>query len=432
VPAPPDDLAGLLEQRGEAGEFSTSGLWELLAGAGGLPAAGLLAAGSPPPAGTSPHFGVHIPMPEGHNLAFGDGRHHVVARFGEVLLVMIDRRLFLIRAGLASGLAVPLLDTEAGRQGLARDLLGESWGGAEEWQALVRQHYTIYGTTPPAEAFFRLSSDLAALREAAGHERGEAGRSELRKAGALLAALMSEAVADLGDLPACERWARTARQAADACGDLHTRLWVRGREVVMGLYQQRPINDLLGVAEEGVALGEAQGPPRTAAWPTVLGATAQALAVAGRREEAVTVLDRTRAGFDATPDALRGGTRLGFIEDYMIFTEGYVHTYLGDYGRADTAWDTTLRLHGPERTRSSAEVELMRSLCRVRAGDTAAGVAHARETVSRLPPMHRVHTVVDLGRKVLDAVPAQERRGDDVMELRELVGGGAQRSPCPT
>jgi hypothetical protein len=59
----------------------------------------------------------------------------------------------------------------------------------------------------------------------------------------------------------------------------------------------------------------------------------------------------------------------------------------------------------------------------VRAGDIATGVAHARDTVDRLPQAHRIHTITDLGRKVIEAVPAQQRQGDEVMELRELVSG---------
>jgi hypothetical protein len=65
----------------------------------------------------------------------------------------------------------------------------------------------------------------------------------------------------------------------------------------------------------------------------------------------------------------------------------------------------------------------MRALCQVRMGDTAVGVTHARDTVSKLPPQ-RVRGVVDLGQKVLDAVSAGQRHGDEARELRELVGAG--------
>jgi hypothetical protein len=105
----------------------------------------------------------------------------------------------------------------------------------------------------------------------------------------------------------------------------------------------------------------------------------------------------------------------------MYYTESYVFTWLGDYGRAGAAQDAALGFYRPEDLISPAQVELMRALCLVRAGDTAAGVAHARDVVGRLP--YRSRPVVDLGRTVLEAVPAGRRHGGDARELRELVGG---------
>ena len=148
----------------------------------------------------------------------------------EAVISMIDRRLLL-----AGGLAVPGAGVEATRQGLARvpgrRRVGHGRGVARRRPGALR---TAAGV-PPAEAFVRLSADLAALGEAFGRERGEPARRELRKAGALLAEMMAVTVASLGDLTACRRWERTARQAADASGDLHTRLFIRGQEILHGL-----------------------------------------------------------------------------------------------------------------------------------------------------------------------------------------------------
>jgi hypothetical protein len=94
-------------------------------------------------------------------------------------------------------------------------------------------------------------------------------------------------------------------------------------------------------------------------------------------------------------------------------------SYLGDYDRADAAQDAAQRLYP-----RPAQVELMRALCLVRTGDAAVGVAHARDTVASLPLDHRDRAVIDLGQKVLDALPAGQRQEDDAMELWGLVGGG--------
>jgi hypothetical protein len=188
------------------------------------------------------------------------------------------------------------------------------------------------------------------------------------------------------------------------------------------LYQDRPVGELLSLAEESVAIGEAQGPPRTSAWPALTGATAQILAVAGRRDDAKAMLDQARDSFTAMPDGVRDGSLVNFAEHSLRFTEGFVYTYLDEYRHAEAAQDAARRLYPPEYRGGLALVELLRALCQVRMGDTAVGVAHARETVGRLPQRYRVHTVIDLGRKVLDAVPDEQRRTDEMVALGELVG----------
>jgi hypothetical protein len=366
-----------------------------------------------PPPGVAPEPGQPAGVPDGRSLALPDGPYRVMTSTGSVVDMPLDRRLFV--AGAAAG-------AETVRQGFLRSLVGDGWGSAEEWQAIVAEHHATYYTVSPAERFTRLSADITALGEAAEHERSEAGRGELRKAGAYLASLMSSTVADLGDLLGGVRWAGAARQAADTSGDLHTRLFVRGREIAMGLYQRRPLDELLRIAEDGIALGEAQGPPRTSAWPRLLGATAQALAMAGRMRDAEAALEHTRDGFDAMPDSLRDSSLLSYAEHNLRYSESYVYTYFGEYNKADAAQAAALRLYPPEYHRGPAQVEVMRGLCLVRAGDTAAGVAHALDTVSKLPPAHRVRAVVDLGRKVLDAVPVAERDRDGVREFRAWLG----------
>ncbi len=416
----PVDLAALLEAGGES---SASSLLELLAEASGFaPVTGLAPAGLVPPIGpasSSPSVsGLLAALSTGRNLAFEAGHFQIIARFGEVLLVAVDRRLFLIRAGLTPGLAIPLVHAEGTRHGLARTMLGDSRGGIEEWRIIVREHWAPFSGTP-MERFTRLQSDLSALCDVFEHERSESGQNELRQAGAMLTALMSPVAADLGDLSACRRWARTSRQLADASGDLHTRLWVRGKEVGLGLYQQRPVIELLSIAEEGIALGEAGGPQRTSAWPLLMSGAAQTLAMTGRRAEAETALDQTRDGFAAAEDSSPDGSFLSFRESNLLFTESFVYAYLDEYGKAEAAQDRALRLYS-----RPAQIELMRALCQVRMGDTTVGVAHARETIGRLPQGQRVHTVIDLGRKVIEAVPVEERRTEEAVALGQLVGSG--------
>jgi hypothetical protein len=364
--------------------------------------------------GVAPGLGQLVGVPGGRTLALPGGTYEGVEGVEEVEDMSLSRRHF--TAGV--GLAVPVITGEASRQGLLRILVGDRWASVEEWQAIVAEHFLTYYTTPPTEAFTRLSADLAALEQAFTHEHSEPGQRQLRAAGALLAQRKSEVIADLGDLPNCRRWARAARQAADASGDLHTRLWVRGREIVMGLYQQRPLSELLDLADGAVAIGREQGPPATWAWSEVLAGHAQILAVAGRKTDTETALDRVRVSVETLPDHERGdGVRLGFGEHNLRYTEGFAYAHLGDCSRAEVALDAARQLYPHPR-----EVEMMWAICMARTGDVTAGVAHARDTISQLPPAHRVRTVVDMGQRVIDAVPVAQRDEDGVMALRELVG----------
>lgn len=436
----PGHLAAMLEQPVGPGSDRDTGKEETTGGAGStarpLPPPGLLpsapfattTAGPSsltdlPPLHSSPPSTLLALASDGRTLASGNEEYQVIAVAGELVVAVLNRRRFVAGVGLAPGLVqlVPGGD-EAARQGLARTMLGDAWGSADEWQAIVREHCTTF-TGGPAEKYVRLSADLSALNTAFQHERSETGQSELRKAGAVLSALMSSVVASLGDLPACVRWARTARQLADASGDLHTRLWVRGREVAMGLYQQRSLGELLTLADEAIAIGLGQGPPRTSAWPQLLAGTAQGLAMANRPDEAQAALNHTRDSFNAlSDDVLRDGSLLGASEHNLWYAESYVFTYLGDYSKADLAQEAALRLCPSEEGRGPARVEVMRALCQVRAGDIPAGITHARNTISQLVPAQRVRTIVDLGQKVIEAVPVEQRQGDEVRELGVLVG----------
>ncbi len=358
-------------------------------------------------------------MSGGRTMPLPDGLYRVITSTGEVMVMVIDRRLFV-----GAGLAVPVVAHETSRQGILRSLVGDGWGSVEEWQAIVREYCVTYLHTPPAEVFTRLSTDLAALGEAAGHERSETGRGELCKTGAMLASLMSSTVANLGDTPTSVRWARAARQMADTSGDTHTRVWVRGREVVLGLYQRRPVGELLRLAEEGVAIGEAQGPPCTSAWPELLTGKAQALALTGQAAQAETTLCEVRDNFDRMPADTTRDTEslLGWYEHNVRFTESYVYSHLGNYARADRAQTAALALYPATELRGPVMIELQRALCLVRTGDITPGVEHAHTVMSGLPREHHVRPVVDLGHKVLDAVPATEQGRDGVRAFRAYLG----------
>jgi DNA-binding XRE family transcriptional regulator len=363
------------------------------------------------PAGSGGHAG-----PAGRNLALPCGPYSTVSCMcdQEMTTMPVNRRCF--TAGM--GLGLVSFGDETLRQDTLRSLVGDGWNGAEEWQHVARGYFehAVYYRTPPARVIGRLDGDLRALAGAAGRERDETQRAGLLQAGALLAHRMSEVNADLGDLPGCARWARAALKMADLSGDTHTRLWVRGREVVLGLYKRRPVDELLDLAAETTAIGDALGWPRTSARAVAAAGVAQASAVAGRRADAWAALGECRDALDAI-DGPRDPSRLGFSDHNLLFAEAYVGTHAGDAGGAGDAYDAAAGVYP-----RTEQVEVMRALHMTLSGDAAAGVAHARDAIAGLTPAMRVHTVTNLGRQVVEATPAGMRTADDVVELRELVG----------
>src|SRR5262249_21706811 len=121
---------------------------------------------------------------------------------------------------------------------------------------------------------------------------------ELHRAGALLAALMAMTTANLGLVRDAGRWWRTARRIAQQSGDIETGAWVRGREIVRAIYEQRSVGAILRLIDEAEShVGGA--PPR--ALPQLVGGKAQALALAGNGKEATTVLQQLRGIHDCLP-----------------------------------------------------------------------------------------------------------------------------------
>ncbi|MBE3007791.1 hypothetical protein IL992_01060 [Microbispora sp. NEAU-D428] len=108
--------------------------------------------------------------------------------------------------------------------------------------------------------------------------------TELHRVTAALASVHANALTRLGEHGAALRWGRTARQAADASGDLRLRLLVRGEEAGHGLYGQRGPETVLALVEsaERIAGGSSVD---------LLTTRAKALTVLGRHNEARTALD---------------------------------------------------------------------------------------------------------------------------------------------
>jgi hypothetical protein len=318
----------------------------------------------------------------------GDGSlevrdHELVRSAHGVVVVPVDRRGFLAGAGLVA----PLVAMEPTRHLVTTSLAPDDGvPGVDEWRAIVHDHSLSYGTDPAADLLRRLDADLSLLSGVTRDETDSTVVRELRRIGALLAAFTAHAAADVGDLPSSRRWWRTAKRAADASGDVHARLWTRGREIVRALYEQRPVADVLGlVAEADAIAASVHAPP--AAVQDYLDGKARVLVRAGRGEEARSVLTEVQINFERLPPEVSGDTVswFGWSERALHLAESYTYSHLGDWTRADQAQTAASHLFPAANRRGPVLVELQRGLCQVRSGDIDGGIDQAYTAMTGLP-----------------------------------------------
>jgi hypothetical protein len=328
----------------------------------------------------------------------------------------MNRRQLLIDLGVL-GLAAPLMGGEAVRQGLAAAVAGGRHAVAiDEWDRIVHEYARLYCVTPTDRLLRDLIGDLSVLQPFLEGSDGAAQRG-LARVGAHLAAISAVAWADVGESAYAGRWWRTARQLADHSGDLEARTWVRGREVVNGLYEQRPVSTILDRAAEAASIA---GPLASVGSAFLYCGLAQTLAVAGREDEALAALRRVAEVSEHLPASVVAdeGSMFGWPEVRLPHTESYVHTWLGNTRQAYAAQEAALKIYPERLARDRAKLQLHRAACMIRDGDVGGGLAEAARVLDSLPVQYHTHGVHAIGRKVVRVVPAQERGRPEAVELR--------------
>lgn len=351
--------------------------------------------------------------------SLGARDHELVRSAHGVVVVPVDRRSFLAGAGLVAPLAAMEPTRHTVTTSLAPD---DGVPGVDEWRAIVHDYSLSYGTDPAGDLLRRLDADLSILSEVARDETDSTVVRELRRIGALLAAFTAHAAADVGDLPSSRRWWRTAKRAADASGDVHARLWTRGREIVRALYEQRPVGDVLGLVAEADAIATSvHAPP--AAVQDYLDGKARVLVRAGRDEEARDVLSEVQINFERLPPEVSGDTTswFGWSERALHLAESYTYSHLGDWTRADGAQTAALHLFPAANRRGPVLVDLQRALCQVRSGDIDSGIDEAYTAMAGLPRAQYNSPIVQVSRDVATAAPPTESGRESVRAFRAYL-----------
>ena len=340
------------------------------------------------------------------------------AGLGEQENAMKRRDVLQSLTALATGAAgVPLVSLEAIRHGV-----GVAFGGVpqvDEWESIVTGYARDFYTIPPAELLADLSADLVVLQHLVSAS-GEVHARDLSRAGGQLSVIMAMTLASLGQARAARRWWTTARQAADRSTDAVTRVWVRDWEAVNGLYERRPIPELLDLADEATAIDPTLA---SAGMAGALSGKAQALSILGRAEEAQAALRNLEAVCERLPSSVvnDGTSMFGWPEYRLRHTESYVHTYLGNTGAAYAAQDRAFAIYPPELAREQTQMQMHRARCMVIEGHIGDGLEYAMDALEELPqPMHNA-LLYQVGRTVTAAVPEGERGRPALNDLHGML-----------
>jgi hypothetical protein len=278
-------------------------------------------------------------------------------------------------------------------------------------------------TTGPAELLEDLSIDLTIAERHLGRLRRTADQHAMCRVIAQLTGLVAHTLSDLGNPRASVRWWRTASQAADASDDPTVRTWVRGREIIHGIYDHRPAQSLLDLADRASSITISP----FAGLATVYAGRAQTLATLGRTDEATAALDVVRRISDRLPARPREDplSVFGWSEVRLRHTESFVHTFLGNAHEAEAAQQAAIALYPNPRSSGCSQIRLHQALCLVRQGDVTAGTNHAIRVLSQLPDSQRRDMVLEVARYVLRSVPVAQRRRPEVEELHRMLGAAA-------
>ena len=315
-------------------------------------------------------------------------------------------------------LVVPVahVSLEALRQGFARVIDADH----DDWQRIAADYGEAFYTTPPATLVEQVGADLAVL-----HHRLVAARDglvvrDLQRATALLSVVLALTLAGMGQPTLARRWWSLGRRVADESGDLETQVTVRAWEVVNGPYSGRPLDQVIALADETVA--RANGYP-CAGTAGVLAGRAQALALAGRAEEAKTALWETEEVTARLPRSTvdNADSIFGWPEVRLRHTQSYAYTEIGALKQAGDSQDQALARYPASLARERTQVQLHQANCLIRNGFVSEGLSHAVDSLHALPLRRHTHSLYYIARRVAAVVPEAEARRPVVAGLLDTM-----------
>ncbi|WP_204017148.1 hypothetical protein [Sphaerimonospora thailandensis] len=284
----------------------------------------------------------------------------------------------------------------------------------EDWNLACADHLYALRTRPPAQVAADLLIDLMALRRQI-ETATPADVTELQRVTAALATVHANALTRLGEHGAALRWWRTARQSADASGDLELMLCVLATETGHGLYGQRAPEAVLQLTQNAQQIAGSR-PSLGLALATC--SQAKAFALLSRHEEARRALDVTRDLLAADPPGasiMPGYWRAG----QLAYGECMIYAGTGDESAHLQAREVALA--STRDNQYLAMIQLHTALCVILNGGVDEGVRLAATVMGDIRPEASSAMTTETARWVLRAVPREQRERPAVGEFRELL-----------
>jgi transcriptional regulator with XRE-family HTH domain len=297
--------------------------------------------------------------------------------------------------------------------GLPRQLIAD-------WEEIAFEYSQAFLTTPPQVLKPALAHDLVRLQQLLRGSNEASVRQDLYGPAGKLAALLAMTVASLGEDRQARDWWKTARHTADASDDRALQIWIRGHEAMSALYSVRPVQLVLRLADEAIAIA---GDRKDAAVMEAMASRAQALAILDRAEEAEAALHAMQDRFARLPQT-PATERLSigaWPETAMRHTAAFTYTCIGNTAEAEREQTGALALYPDTMPRQRAQIELLRATCLIQAGDLTTGVEHASATVEALSPSQRTTTIRRGAHMVLQAIPEASQKNASVGAFREVI-----------
>jgi transcriptional regulator with XRE-family HTH domain len=290
-----------------------------------------------------------------------------------------------------------------------------------EWERATAQYSLESGVVPPALLLPELLADLeeAQLRW---KEAPEPLRAPMARVCGQLSALAASNFFNSGDAMSARRYWRTALRIINLADDRLAQSQVYAFRASLALAE----NPSTALALAGDAISIADGTPCAGA-ASGSAVRAQALALLGDHRESERTLQDLTDAFSHLPEAATSSRLdgVGFSEQSMRFTEGWVHAYAGRVSDASKALGAGRSLVPDGHWIAIASWEASMAICLIRGGDPSEGSRHVVSSLGEIPPGFRQATIVRYSAvRALSTIPPGADNAPAVAEARELLRTG--------